>query len=86
MIIIVYHKVFEKNFKKLSPRIKKKFKTRLQLFVKDEFDPVLNNHALKGKFQGYRSINVTGDLRAVFKRTKQDAVFITIDSHSNLYH
>jgi addiction module RelE/StbE family toxin len=84
-MIIIYHKDFTKGFKKLSPKIKEKFKDRLTLFEKDEFDPVLNNHSLKGKYLGYRSINVSGDIRAIFKRDFQSALFVAINKHSNLY-
>ena len=84
-MIIDFHKDFTKDFKKLSLKIRTKFQERLLIFEKDEFEPVLNNHALKGKWLGYRSINVTGDVRAIFKRDPQTAIFVTIDSHSNLY-
>lgn len=84
-MIIVFHKDFAKDFKKLPPKLREKFKDRLLQFERDEFDPILNNHALKGKYQGYRSINVTGDLRAVYKKVSNTAIFVAIDSHSNLY-
>lgn len=84
-MIVLYHKEFLKRFRKQSLKIKEKFKERLSLFVLDEFDATLNNHPLRGKYEGYRSINVTGDIRAVFKRTTREAIFVTIDSHSNLY-
>ena len=84
-MIIDFHKEFTKEFKKLSPKIKKKFQQRLVYFEKDEFNPILNNHALKGKWLGYRSVNVTGDIRAIFKRDKKRVLFVTIDNHSNLY-
>lgn len=84
-MIIDFHKDFTKDFKKLSPKIKAKFKERLLLFEKDEFDTILNNHALKGTWVGYRSINVTGDIRAIFKRDDDRVLFVAIDSHSNLY-
>jgi len=32
-----------------------------------------------------RSINITGDLRVIYKKTKQSVVFVTIGTHSNLY-
>ena len=64
---------------------KEKFKNRLMLFGQDEFNPILNNHPLKGKYQGYRSINVTGDLRAIYKRETNVAIFVIIGSHSRLY-
>lgn len=84
-MIIDYHKDFLKSFKKLPSKIKEKFKERQLLFDEDEFDPILNNHALKGKWLGYRSINVTGDIRAIFKRDTKSVLFVAIDSHSNLY-
>lgn len=84
-MIIVYHRDFKKNYNKLSPKIKEKLEDRLRLFSKDEFNPILNNHGLKGKYIGYRSINVTGDLRAIFMRDANSALFVAIDRHSNLY-
>lgn len=82
---IKLHKNFEKGYKKLTPGQKKKFKDRRTLFMQDEFNPILNNHALKGKYRGFRSINVTGDLRVIFTKKGEDAVFVTVDNHSNLY-
>lgn len=82
---IKLHKDFEKQYKKLRENEKKKFKTRRDLFLLDEFHPTLNNHTLKGKYLGYRSINITGDLRAVYVKNGDEVTFITVDSHSNLY-
>ncbi len=82
---IDYHKDFIKTFKKLPSKIKKKFQERQLLFEKDQFNPILNNHALSGEYQGYRSINIGGDLRAIYIKTLENAVFVKIDSHSKLY-
>ncbi len=79
------HKDFEKKYQKLRENEKKKFKERRDLFLQNEFDPILNNHSLKGKYLGCRSINITGDLRAVYKSLGENVIFVTIDSHSNLY-
>jgi addiction module RelE/StbE family toxin len=84
-MIIVYHRDFRKSYRKLPQRLKEKLEERLRLFSSDEFHPILNNHALKGKYLGYRSINITGDMRAIFKRDSNSTLFVTIDSHSNLY-
>lgn len=84
-MILIFQKKFEKAFKKLPPKIREKFNQRLTIFIQDEHNPTLNNHSLKGKYLGYRSINVTGDLRAIYKRSGDEAVFVIIDSHSNLY-
>ena len=82
---ILLHKNFKKNYKKLTPAQKAKFKERRNLFLRSKFDPLLNNHALKGKWLGCRSISVGGDLRAIFKEKADVIIFVTIDSHSNLY-
>lgn len=85
-MIIKLHKNFVKQYKKLRESEKERFKERRNLFLQDEFNPILNNHPLKGKYQGYRSINVTGDLRAIFKREVNMIIFVTIGSHSELYN
>lgn len=82
---IQFHKDFDKQLKRLKTNVRSKFKERIKLFLQDEFNPILNNHPLKGGYQGYRSINVTGDIRAIYKRETNSVMFITIDSHSNLY-
>lgn len=82
---IDYHKDFLKDFKRLPKNVKEKFKERQILFEEDEFAVVLNNHALKGRWFGYKSINVTGDFRAVFKRVGDSIIFVALKTHSNLY-
>lgn len=79
------HKNFKKTYKKLTEPQKKKFKERRNLFMINEFDPILNNHALSGEYVGYRSINIAGDLRVLYKKNGDFVTFIKIDSHSNLY-
>jgi len=83
---IRFHKNFEKQYKKLREGQKKRFQERLFLFLENPFNPVFGNHPLKGKYKGYRSINITGDLRAVYKFiNEQECIFVIIDTHSNLY-
>ncbi len=84
---IVFHKNFDKQYSKLRVSEKEQFKEKRDIFLKEEFNPILHNHSLKGKYKGYRSINISGDLRAVYKYLKQDTIiFVAIDSHSNLYY
>lgn len=83
---IVLHKNFEKKYQNLRPHEKEKFKRRRTLFLNNPFNRILNNHSLEGKYKGYRSINITGDLRVIYEPLHADtALFITIDTHSNLY-
>ncbi|MDP3992631.1 MAG: type II toxin-antitoxin system mRNA interferase toxin, RelE/StbE family [bacterium] len=81
-----YHRRFSKQFRKLTVAQQNSFAARLDLFVKSPYANTLNSHALKGKFEGYRSINIGGDLRAVYKTLEGDIAFFTdIGSHSQLY-
>lgn len=83
---IVLHRNFERQYAKLKKQTKARTKERLALFLRDEFHPLLNNHPLRGKYAGYRSINITGDYRALYRRGERDErVFTFIDTHSNLY-
>ncbi|MFA5755372.1 MAG: type II toxin-antitoxin system mRNA interferase toxin, RelE/StbE family [Candidatus Paceibacterota bacterium] len=83
MMVIILERSFEKKYKKLKE--KEKLKQKINIFISDEFDPTLNNHSLKGKYIGYRSINITGDLRAVYKKKDNISIFAYIDNHNNLY-
>ena len=79
-------KKFDKQFSKLSKSVKEKAIARLQIFIQDPFETVLNNHPLNGKFSACRSINITADIRAVYKTIEKDLVyFVAIGSHSELY-
>ena len=79
------HRVFKKQFSKLTGSQKRKFEERVRILLQDEFNPILNNHALKGQYQGYRSINIGGDLRAIYKKNFDIIFFTKIGSHSKLY-
>jgi len=83
---IRFHKNFEKQYKKLKKAQKKKTQERLILFLENPFHHILANHPLRGEYTGYRSINITGDLRAVYKFiNEQECIFVAVDTHSNLY-
>jgi addiction module RelE/StbE family toxin len=82
---VFLHQNFKKAYKKRPPSVRKRFDEQLVLFSKDPFDQKLKNHPLYGKWTGYRSINVTGDFRAVFKQQAEVATFVDLDTHHNLY-
>lgn len=83
---IRFHKNFEKQYKKLRKNEQLQAGERLSLFTRDEFNPILGNHPLSGKYKGYRSINITGDIRALYKyQNPATCIFVIIDTHSNLY-
>lgn len=81
-----FHRDFEKRFKRLKKNEQKKARERIQIFQDNPFRPILHNHPLQGKYTGYRSIDITGDLRAVFKTTKkEDYWFVRIGTRPELY-
>ncbi|MBI5400827.1 MAG: type II toxin-antitoxin system mRNA interferase toxin, RelE/StbE family [Candidatus Yonathbacteria bacterium] len=85
-MIIIRTKYFTKTVIKLPANIKNALADRLQLLISDPFNVILNNHALSGDRQPYRSINITGDYRLVYEQYDEDTVrLIDIDTHSNLY-
>ena len=83
---VIFHRDFRKEYKKLNSSEQKRVIERLALFREDSSNPILNSHKLRGKYEGLSSINITGDLRAFYQHVKKDvALFILVDTHSNLY-
>ncbi len=82
---VAYSKNFIKQSKKLSPDLRTKLVSRIVTFVKNPLDPTLRNHALKGKHSGYRSIDITGDIRALYLQNNDEAIFDAVGTHSQLY-
>jgi addiction module RelE/StbE family toxin len=83
---IDFTKSFIKQFKRLRQNQKERFYERLELFKENPHDRVLRDHALKGKYIGYRSIDIEGDLRALYyAEDGRIVIFAFIGSHSQLY-
>ncbi|OGI70159.1 hypothetical protein A3A09_03580 [Candidatus Nomurabacteria bacterium RIFCSPLOWO2_01_FULL_42_20] len=83
---ITYSRIFKKMFRKKDVWVQEKFRERLSLFIKDINHPLLNNHPLDGVWFGCRSINITGDFRAVYEELGNDCFeFVAIGTHSELY-
>ncbi len=81
-----FTKNFRKQYQKLPKKVQTQFTERLRLFIEDQGNPLLKVHSLMGDYRGCSSINVTGDIRAVFKvQAGQVALFVAIGSHSELY-
>ena len=85
-MVIKTTKSFNKQYAKLNIKVQVAFKNRFIIFKSNPSDTRLRNHALRGKYIGYRSIDVNGDIRALYT-IKGDTVTIFgfIGSHSQLY-
>jgi len=83
---IYIHRRFEKKFRKLRKKEQSRFLERRDIFKEDPFSKVLENHPLHGEYADCRSINVGGDLRAVYRPVENDAVlFVDIGTHHELF-
>lgn len=86
---IDYSSRFEKQLSKAPLNIKRAWRRRLALFLENFHHPQLRNHLLTGQYQGYRSINITGDWRAIYSETgsanKRTIIFHALGTHSQLY-
>lgn len=83
---VSFSKNFIKRARKLSEPLRQKVQKKIELFVHNPTHPSLRNHALSGQFKEYRSINITGDLRALYLTVSDtEIVFDEIGTHSQLY-
>ena len=87
---IKYSATFKKQYKQSPKKIQEKVKERISRFAKDTTNQRFNNNALSGKYQVYRSINITGYWRAIFSirldlKSKQEYYFELVGTHSQLY-
>ena len=82
---IELHAKFEKKFDTLSRKLQDRFFERVAIFRENQFHPILNNHSVDHAYSGWRSINVTGDYRALFEEVEGGIVFMKIGTHPELY-
>lgn len=80
-----YSKQFMRQYTKLSPKVRQKVDERIRLWHGNPLDTELRNHQLKGKYKAYRSIDVTGDYRALYLQQGGEAIFDLVGTHSQLY-
>ena len=82
-------KEFIAQYKKTDVRIRKEVDEKLKLFQQNPQELGLNNHSLRDTWEGYRSINITNDYRAIYKEVKEgeeiNAYFVDIGTHEELY-
>ncbi len=79
-------KEFKKKLQKSSVKLRSRLDERLLLFLKDTTNPILNDHPLHGDYSGYRSLDVAGDIRLIYRKINQDvALFVRFGTHHELY-
>jgi len=85
-MLIKFHRKFKKALKNQpEKKIRIKFKAKLKIFIDNQFHYSLNNHALSGRFFGWRSFDITGDIRVHYEEFDSGIILMNIGSHSELY-
>ena len=83
---ILFHRDFKKQLDKLPPKIKTKFQERVELLVSNPKDERLRLHGLRGRWDGYSSFDVTGNVRVVFSyQSKRSIVLVAVGTHAQIY-
>ncbi len=86
MLVILTTKKYNKSFSKKDKFVQKKVIERIKLFQQDPLNILLENHKLHGEYEGFSSINITGDFRIIFEYiTENQVVFYDIGTHPELY-
>src|SRR5665647_1719940 len=82
-----FSKRFMKRYRQLRVADQKRFDQRLDLWKVDPNNKSLGVHKLKGDYAGFYSMNIGGDLRALYKVLDDGSVvlFDFIGTHSQLY-
>ncbi len=88
-MIIRYSPGFLDKLKKVNVRVRKSVKQRMLLFSRNPKNLQLNNHSLKREYNGYRSIDITVDYRAIYQERIEGeevvAYFVALGTHPELY-
>lgn len=86
---VKYDPDFIERLKKVDVRIRKSFKKVIVVFITNPNDFQLNNHSLREEWKGYRSIDVTGNWRAIYIEKVEGkgtvAYFVALGTHKELY-
>lgn len=81
---IFYHPRFQRSYKNLSEKIKKKAERKESIFRKNIFDSRLDTHKLHGKLQNIWSFSVDDKFRIIFEFDGSDIIFLDVGDH-NIY-
>lgn len=82
---IIFHKKFIKQQSRLSKKIQNQLDKRIVVFMENPYEDILNNHQLHPPFENCRSINISGNIRALYEQNGDTVLFVCIGTHSELY-
>ncbi len=71
--------------KKIQSSVHRAFHERLSLLLSGDNHPFLNNHKLNPPWEGCKSINITGNIRLIYKIVDDQCFLVRIGTHPELY-
>ena len=81
-----FSKRFVKQLAKLPPSVQRAAYVRIELVLSNPDDPILRRHRQAGRLAHLWSIDITGDVRALYEVVDGEAVvYQMIGTHSQLY-
>ena len=79
---IYYSSKFEKEYKKLSKKVKLVAEKKEKLFRKDPFNPQLKTHKLTGKLKDFLAFSIDYQYRIIFEFIDKNIVwFHSVGTH-----
>jgi len=84
---ILFHKKFDKAYKKLTSKMQHKVDETLEVFQNNPHEKILNNHPLKDDLLGKRALSVTGDVRIIFEEREEYLIveLLNVGKHTQVY-
>lgn len=83
---VIFTKDFRKQFAKQPKKVQRQFDIRYDIWYEDPANPILRVHRLKGKLGRYYSMDVTGDVRALYEIVGETVfIYDMIGTHSQFY-
>jgi addiction module RelE/StbE family toxin len=82
---IEFSPTFQKLLARAPTEIKQAVQDAIDMFEENPHTTTLRNHVLTGKYQDFRSINVTDDWRALYREEPERFYFSELGTHDELY-
>ena len=89
MIEAVWDQGFKRSYRKRIHKhahLKRQFREKMALFLKEPFDSQLRTHKLSGKLKGTWTFSINDDYRVLFEFIDDDKVLlIDFGTHDDVY-
>ncbi len=82
---IYYSSKFEREYKKLSRKIKLLAEEREHIFRQDPFDPRIDTHKLHGRLKEYWAFSIDTKYRIIFEFVKKNIVWFHSAGDHSIY-